>query len=329
MELTIALPALNQSSPAQLPPLSTPALNELLRFGIFTPHPVDTSAFFASFLWQGSLIAHAKHTLGIAPQQTAVFASPVWQQMGMHSASMLGGAGLGISARQAEAFCTGLNGFYADTGWRFHPYRSDLWLVETPHQPDWQVPCILDVLGSLDGTARAEGGDATQWMQYQTEIQMWLHSSDTNSERTAQGQPAVNGVWLWNDLAGTQTRFDPLTTDSEWAQAYSGPKSDAPYDYAAWQQWAAEAPASDRHLIFLNDLADTAHTGDVWTYKHTLETWDDRFFAPALQALKQGSLKQLTLATDGAFGGTLNIKAKSGRAFWKRKRNFQGNWQQA
>ncbi|EGZ51073.1 hypothetical protein HMPREF9370_0332 [Neisseria wadsworthii 9715] len=329
MELTIALPALNQNNPAQMPSLHTPVLNELLRFGTLTHRPTVASSFFASFLWQGSLITHAKQALGIAPQQNAVFASPVWQQMGMHNASMLGGAGLGISAQQAEDFCRGLNHFYADSDWHFHVYRPDLWLVETPDQPDWQVPCILDVLGSLDGATRAEGADSIQWMRYETEIQMWLHSCSINTERTAQGQPSVNGIWLWSDLIGTQTFAAPLATDNEWAQAHTGPKFDAPYDYAAWQNLAAEAPVSDRHLIFLDDLADTAHTGDVWTYKHTLEAWDERFFAPAWQALKQGRLKQLTLATDGPAGGTLNIKAKAGRAFWKRKRNFQGNWNQA
>lgn len=326
MHLTLALPALNQEQSEHLPPLSTPALNELLRFGTFTPHPCSASAFSASLLWRGSLLTHAKQTLGIPQERAAAFASPVWQQMGMQSVSMLGGTDLGISRQQADAFCTGLNGFYADAGWRFYVYRPDLWLLTLPSPPDWQAPCILDVLGPLDGSARAEGTDAAQWLRYQTEIQMWLHACPVNTERTAQQQPAINGIWLWQDLNGMQTEFPPLYTDSAWAAAYSGSTTDLPHDFAAWQRAVAEQPFSDRHLIFSENLTGTRQTADVWTYKQTLETWDERFFAPLWQALKQGSLQSFTLATDGGSGGTLTVKAKAGRAFWKRKRDFQGCW---
>ncbi|MDO4641856.1 MAG: hypothetical protein Q4A84_09210 [Neisseria sp.] len=326
MHLTIAVPALNLEQTEPLPPLETPALNTLLRFGSHTSLPTSVANFFAAYLWQGSLLAHAKKILGLQEKQYAVFASPVWQQMGMHNVNMLGGSDLGITLQEAQAFCAGLSEFYADSALNFHAYRPDLWVVALPTPVDWQVPCILDVMGMLDGTVRAEGQDAELWLQLQTEIQMWLHSHPLNVERTQNNQPAINGIWLWQNLNGTLTDSPLLAADNEWAEAYQGPKLDLPYDYAAWQSMLAEQPDSDRHLIFLDDLIGPSHTGDLWAYKQTLENWDNRFFAPIWQALQKGSLQSLTLATDGADGGELIVKARSGRAFWKRKRRFQGNW---
>lgn len=320
MKLTLALPALNYSGGTLLPPPDTPALNTLLRFGVFSPKPAATSAFYASYLWQGSLAEHAKRSLGIALAQPAVFASPVAQQLGMNSASM---AVSPLSAQEAQTLCKGLNIFYAGTGWRFHAYRPDLWLAETPDAFDWQVPCILDLPGMLDGSIRADGADAKTWLQSQTEIQMWLHDY---SQRHPQQPAAANSVWLWPDLNGTQTDCPPLAADSAWASAYAGPRTDAPHDFAAWQRLIAETPVSDRHILFLDDLAGAAQTGDTHAYRHIIETWDKLFFAPAWQALQQGRLDRLAIATCGANGGELQIKAKAGRAFWKRRRLFAGQW---
>ena len=323
MNLTLALPALNWGDETRLPPLDVPALNQLLRFGRFSAAPQSSAAFFADYLWQGSLLALTKQALSIPAEQPAVFASPVWQQMGMHRMSMLGGSEIGISAAEAAELCEGLNQFYADDGWRFQVYRPDLWLLCLPETADWQAEPVLDVLGEVDGTMRAQGDGSRAWLSAQTEIQMWLHNHALNAARTAAGQPAINGVWLWRDLVGTQTNTPLLASDSAWADAYPGARADAPYDDAAWCAIAAEQGA-DSGVIFLDDLLPAAHTADVWAYQQTLQAWDKRFFAPIWQDLRSGRLKQFTLATDGAEGGRLQLSAKAGRAFWKRQREFQG-----
>ena len=323
MNLTLALPALNWGDETSLPPLDVPALNQLLRFGRFSAAPQSSAAFFADYLWQGSLLALAKQALSIPAEQPAVFASPVWQQMGMHRMSMLGGSEIGISAEEAAELCGGLNQFYADEGWRFQVYRPDLWLLCLPETADWQAEPVLDVLGEVDGTMRAQGDGSRAWLSAQTEIQMWLHNHALNAARTAAGQPAINGVWLWRDGVGTTANTPLLASDSAWADAYSGSRVDAPYDYAAWYAIAAEQ-GSDSGVIFLDDLLPAAHTADVWAYQQTLQAWDERFFAPIWQDLRSGRLKQFTLATDGAEGGRLQLSAKAGRAFWKRQRAFQG-----
>ena len=75
MHLTLALPALNQPDFAKLPATLTPALNQLLRFGTFTPQAARPSEFYGRYLWQGSLLAHAKAQLGLAADAPAAFAA--------------------------------------------------------------------------------------------------------------------------------------------------------------------------------------------------------------------------------------------------------------
>ncbi|UOO81825.1 hypothetical protein LVJ83_13100 [Uruburuella testudinis] len=324
MNLTLALPGLNHSDGTPLPLPDLPAFNQMLRFGTLIRKPLPASAFLARYLWRGSLLASAKQQLGMPAERAAVLASPVWQQMGMNHMDMLGGADIGIGLDEAEQWCRGLSSFYREEGWCFEALRADLWLVGLPAAPDWQVPPLPDVLGRADGSVRAQGRDSREWLQKQTEIQMWLHSHPLNHSRTAAGVPAVNGVWLWQDLEGGQTEAPLLACDSPWAQFYPGKRCDAPYDFAAWQHLAAEAGVVSDGLIWLDDLQACAHTGDTGAYVQTLQDWETRWFAPLWQALKSGRLNRLKVVTDGDNGGELCLKAKAGRAFWKPKRRFAG-----
>lgn len=138
--------------------------------------------------------------------------------------------------------------------------------------------------------------------------------------------PAVNGLWLWQDLEGTQSARPLLSSDSAWADFYPGERTDAPYDFEAWQAMLNEAGATFSDGLFSGRLGClTSQTGDTWAYRDILESWETRWFAPLRRALdSKGRLKSLTIVTDGENGGSLRIKPHSKRAFWKRKRKFNG-----
>lgn len=325
MNLTLALPALHDGAPESLPPLELAGLHALLRFGTFTPQPLPPSAFLGRYLWQGSLLSQAKRQLGLSAAQNAVFASPVWQQMGMNHMDMISASDIGVEVAEAERLCSGLNAFYRQDGWHFQALRPDLWLVALPAEPDWQVPPLPDVLGAADGSLRAQGRDSGQWLQMQTEIQMWLYDHPLNRERVAAGIPAINGVWLWQDMEGSCSDAPLLGSDSPWAQFYPGMKTDAPYDFATWQQFVKEQPQTfSDGLLLLDDFVAASHTGDVGAYIQMLQSFETRWFAPLWQALKAGRLNGLNIVTDGDTGGGLQVKAKAQRMFWKKKRVFAG-----
>ncbi|MDO4878229.1 MAG: hypothetical protein Q3966_02905 [Neisseria sp.] len=315
MQLTLALPGLNRPSDSSLP--ATPALNELLRFGRFVPQPCSVSAFYARYLWRGSLTAQALAAAGLPDYTPSVLASPLHQRMGINQTHFAAGRGLAVSMGEARQWCGELNDFFRADGWRFYPFRPELWLLTLPEQPAWRVPPVLDILGQADGMERMEGDADASWLARQTEIQMWLHGHALNAARAI----PVNGLWLWPDLPGG-AGADLTATDSEWALNPATGLIAAPADWAAFEKAAADFGRTvGEGLIFLDDLAAE---DDAGAYRRLLAGWEGRFFAPILRVLQAGRLEKLIIATDGARGGCLEIKAKPGRAFWRRRKTFAG-----
>ncbi len=315
---SLHIPHLNWPYPEPLPPLHTPGLNRLLRFGRYQARPQTGAAYCFEQLGIG---------LGSLYHEPYAFASPVWQQAGMHSVQLLGAAALVVQPDEAEVLCHGLNALYEQDGWRFAPLHPDLWTVCLPRPADWGAPCVLDALGQADGTQRPQGRQQTQWLQRQTEIQMWLHSHPVNTERQANGRPPINGLWLWDMLPDTPPPAPPalLGSDSLWAQYSRTVTTAAPYDWAAWQAVAAEAAVPlAQTALFLDDLSLAVSAADAYSYAECLQQWDARFFTPLWQALQQGSLSQLRLSTDGEHGGECRVEGKTGWQFWRRKKVFAG-----
>ncbi|WP_165006742.1 hypothetical protein [Neisseria yangbaofengii] len=327
MKLTLAIPSLNRRNDETLPPLRLDAFNQILRYGLLNKTPQTPSEFYRRHLWQGSLSAQAKRMLNIPANQAAAFASPLWQQMGMHQARVISGEHLNIQTEEAGQLCRELSDFYRKDGWQFHTLRPDLWLITMPSEIDWQVAPIWDIGGQIGATDQASGRDALQWLNKQTEIQMWLHNHPLNRQRQNRQAPALNGLWLWQDIHGSCTHTGLLASDSPWAAFYPHRRIDAPYDFDAYLNATNESGLSvSDGLIFLDDLAVTEQTGDVSAYQEILQSWENRWFAPLWQALQSGRLKQLTIAADGENGGKLVITPKAKWAFWKAKKNFNGIW---
>lgn len=326
MHLTLAIPSLNRRSDETLPQLYLPALNQILRYGRLKKQACPTSLFYGKHLWQKSLLNQAKTFLNLPATRPAAFASPIWQQMGLHQANIISGEHLAIQDHEARQWCEQLSTFHQGEQWHFYPVRNDLWLVTMPSESDWQVIPVLDLHGRISADDRACGHDALQWLGKQTETQMWLHQHPLNAVRRAEKHPEINGLWLWQDIHG-RAAAPLLATDSPWAQFFHGKKHDAPYDFAAYCALAAEHGASlSDSLIFLDELTITEQTGDVYAYQKILQSWETRWFAPLWQAVKTGRLKQLTVTTDGEHGGELLLTPQSKWAFWKAAKQFEGIW---
>ena len=326
MNLTLALPSLNRQKDETLSPLQLPAFNQILRYGLLHKQEMKPSDFYRRHLWKGSLLAQIKEMSGIPPHQAAAFASPIWQQMGLHQVSVVSGEHLQITKEEAARLCLELSEFYSKEGWHFLPVRPDLWLITLPSESDWGIAPALDIYGQIGSADQADGKDALQWLGMQTEMQMWLHQHPLNAVRTQNDTPTINGLWLWQDLTGLRSA-DFVASDSIWAQFSDNPRLDAPYDFQAWLDAVDESgihPANP--VIFLDDLAVTEQTGDIQTYQEILESWETRWFAPLWQAVSQGRLKNLSISTDGENGGTLRITPFSKWKFWHPKKTFTGKW---
>lgn len=317
---TLILPGLNWPHPEELPPLRTPALNRMLRFGRFTPDPA-TAADFG--------FTHLGVRLDRLFGEPYAFASPLHQQIGLHSAQ-LQNSGLNILPEEAEVLCHGLNAFCTADGWQFAPLSPELWSVRLSKPANWQSPCILNVTGHHADVPQAQGPAKKQWLQRQTEIQMWLHEHPVNTRRLANGQLPINAVWLWDQLpAVTDPAGFPslIGSNSPWAAYSRCPNiSAAPHDYSAWLAITSEHGTTIEHsALYLDDLQQAAELGHASDYSRILQQWDECFFGPVWQALQRNQLSVARIVTDGSRGGILHLHARSGWAFWKRKRRFAGD----
>lgn len=325
MKLTLAIPALHRRYNETLSILNLPAFNQILRFAQHIPHPTLPSEFYSQYLWKSNLSSIAKQKLNLDPNQNIIFASPVFQQMNMHNTSIISGQHIHIQGDEAKQICDELSIFYQDEQWQFYPLFPDLWVITTPMNLDWQVSSILDICGQISEAEKAQGQDARQWLQKQTEIQMWLHSHSINTTRNHQKLPALNGLWLWKDLHGTQHDFSVLASDCTWAHFFHGQRIDLPHHFQAWIDTLSEENINAQDsLIFLDDLTLSNQLNDDDTYQETLHQWEKRWFAPIWQALSTGQLTQLTISTDGEYGCKLILTPKSKWAFWKSKKTFNG-----
>ncbi len=332
MRLQLCVPGLlwtHANSTGQKPQaLTTPALDNILRFGVTERAHISLTQLQANIIRKPSLLEFAKSQLQIANNTPAFFASPCIQKLEMNSVNLLAGSALAIQKKEAHSICQSLTEFLPDLGWHFYPWLPELWVVTCPKPPQWQTPMITEMMGQVDRSVRPEGEEARLIMRTQAEIQMFLSSHHINVARK-EHQMQINGVWFWRDLVSNN---DILNTADGIIAADDALLSDdhplshsAPYDFAAWEQLCQEFPEAQNQTacIYLDDVLMPSLFADIWGYQDKVNALEQRYFAPIWQALCQGKISELTLLSNGDTGLVTRIKAKAHRAFWKRKITLQ------
>ena len=308
---TLILPALLREPHETLPELHTPALNQLLRYARVQPTAYSRMQLYQTYLCDQ-----------LGQPENIIYASPVWQQMGMNTASQIPAEHLPLTHSEATIWCNELNQFYHGE-YLFTPIRPDLWTLALPSPPTWYAASILDLASQLDGSQSASGSDIRPWLALSTELQMWLHNHPRNAARQQNQLPPINGIWLWNAPAATDFQAAALiASNSAWAAHSSQATTGQPENYAAWQRTCAQRqiPLAHTH-IFADDFLPSQQTGDIWAYQTQLEAWEQNWFEPLRQDLFSGCLKGLRIVCEQA---QCTITSKPQRAFWKRKRRFDG-----
>ena len=327
MHLSLYLPGLlwpHTAATGQTPKLTaTETLDNWLRFGNTTTHASSRSQLYAQCMSHNSLLAQCKQELGLPAHQAAFFCSPVLQRVDLHSMSISDGSNLNLSKREAVDICRDFNAFIADSGYKFLPYREYLWLVTCPNEPNWSLPPVCDIEGQLKTVPRPQSDDAhivAQLQTLQAELQMLLAQHPVNKQRQTTYQPEVNGVWFWRDLTSAQpcSADIPLMSDAPLLQGQARQQTDAPYDWAAAQAWLAEMGTPAAAHLWLNSLEAPSMFADIWGYQDAFADLNTRFLQPIDAALQSGSLKSVTLVTDGPHGLQCLAHKRNRLAFWKR-----------
>ena len=308
---TLILPALLREPHETLPELHTPALNQLLRYARIQPTASSRMQLYQSYLCDQ-----------LGQPENIIYASPVWQQMGMNTASQIPAEHLPLTHSEATIWCNELNQFYRGE-YAFTPIRPDLWTLALPSPPTWHAASILDLASQLDGSQSASGSDIRPWLALTTELQMWLHNHPHNAARQQNQLPPINGIWLWNAPAAVPFQAASLiASNSAWAAHSSQATTGQPENYAAWQRTCAQRQIPLAHTrVFADDFLPSRQTGDLWAYQALLAAWEQNWFEPLRQDLFSGCLNGLRIVCEQA---QCTITSKPQRAFWKRKRRFDG-----
>lgn len=317
---SLIIPKLLRDDAEHLPQLNTPFLNEIIRFASFQTQTQNHQNHYNKNT--GELL-RSSLAMDLSLAENQVYVSPLYQQMGMNSMQVIDVQE--IDLEQAQTLCADLTAFY-ENELIFEAQYAHLWVMTLPQKCDWQAPELWAILGKQDGFNQfsAQGNQRKQWLQCQTEIQMWLHTHPINKIRENNQLPPINAVWLWN--APPSLTPNPLPRlvgcDSIWKQNSSLQHTDLPYDFAAWQAICAEKNIAlqDTYLI-LDDLIQSYYTGDIWTYQQILENWDKRFFEPILKALKNQEIHSFKIICEQ---GILAMNSRSHWAFWKKSKSFNG-----
>lgn len=309
---TLIIPNLLQPEAEHLPEFDTPALNTLMRLGEFAFDPLSLTDLYAHYLC-GSF----------ALPENSVYATPLWQKVGMNSMSI---NTVSLSDTEAESLCDGLNAYFGNDAY-FSPIRPDLWMLDLPQHVQWQAPPLFDVLGRIDEHMGAQGDGRKQWLSLQTELQMWLHNHPMNRHRAEKNLPPINSIWLWN-APKTASVIHPaalMGTNSLWAEQSPLTVHKAPYNLAQWQAICHEKHISIAETaLFLNDLIYVTTNEDWWAYHDMIQHWEEQFFVPILTLLRQKQLGSVRIITNGVNGGILTVQPPTFWAFLKSQRHFNG-----
>lgn len=285
--------------------LDTPTLNQWLRFGLITQQACNTSKLYANYLGLPQLPKHS------------ALAIPAWQEIGIQSSQLVDSRQLDIDLSEATHLITELNQFYAGEI-TFDLLHAKIWQVNFKQTIDWQIPSIFDTCGQTENMLHYANAYHQEWLKLSTEIQMFLHHHPLNQQRQHKQQPPINHLWLWqpeNTSATVQAAL--LGSNSPWAQIDSPNHIAAPTDFSAWIDSCKQHQiALDNTLLFSEDFINI----NPDQYNHTVNYWENHFFAPIEKQLKNKQLKHLQIICEQ---GSLIIDTQRW-AFWKQKKTFDG-----
>lgn len=226
-------------------------------------------------------------------------ATPVNCFAGLDSVQLHPAGLLELPAGTQSALAAEFNLVFADTPWRLHPTgKRELLLSGAP-----LAASAADPAASIGADLRAglpRGPDAATLRRLGVEIEMWLYEHRINRERQARGELPVSGLWLWganspaahDSAAPRPARRSPNSERLFGADAFvealwrlrGSPVAPLPAGYER------VAGSADDLSVVLYPTLD-AKGGQLPAF----EQLEQRWLAPALQALRARQLSALSL----------------------------------
>lgn len=189
--------------------------------------------------------------------------------------------------------------------------RADDWAELQTSSPDATSGHNIDIW-------MPKGPGERDWRKVQNEIQMHWFNHPINEAREMRGLKPVNSLWLWGgsdgDAACAPGRYDSVFNLSDWLQAFNcfataHAKAETATDLLA--------NGCGHSLLVLDALLESALSNDWSRWLDGMRSFEANWFAPLLQALKAGTLDQVSLVlTNDARISQFTASRSSLRKFW-------------
>lgn len=229
-----------------------------------------------------------------------------------------------LAQEEADRLAAELIEAYGEEGWLLKAPRPGRWYFKPARAARIVTTPLPRVVGKDIHPYLPQGKDGKVWHTILNEMQILLHTATVNTEREQRGEPPINSLWFWG---GGRL---PNISAVDWVHVYSEepvtlalarlsevPSSACPKGFADWDR---QAQQSGPHLVVLDQLRGAVQYGDIDRWTELTERFDREWMAPLLDAVKAGSVSELTIYTDS--GRAYRLKRSHARRWWRRRRSL-------
>ncbi len=223
-----------------------------------------------------------------------------------------------ITQAEANTFIKEINAFYANKdGLEFSAPTPTRWYVSINKYPDLITQPLDKVLARDIYDYMPTGEDNKKWLQIFNELQMLLHQSQVNIERTERGEVPINSLWFWGLgklPKAPAPRFTQIWTNEPLAQGLAS-LSNTPQ---------SKVPDSANSCLMLGEEGDylitlSAERGENANWHDWMINLEKNWFTPLLNALKKRQLDKIAF-----YFGDNRVFLITNKSYWWRQRK---SWQ--
>ncbi len=336
-QLTLVVPGLLGpfAGDALIPEMTAPALLSLLNRAV-PVHNASRDAFewlFSRFGitksqqgdWPVGPVAAQLET-GNAREGYWLCADPVHLRPDRSHLILFGPEPLAIQQAEADALVQSFNALYQADGWQLFAPTPDRWYLRIPDAPHIQTTPLSQVIGRDIDAHLPSGPEARRWHGLLNEVQMLLHSHTVNEQRLAQGQPAINSLWLWG--GGFLPDVQPPAESWGYSdnvlvkglmQVAGMPAISSPGD--ALEHWLPEQLVRGPGLVMLESCQRALQYGDFGKWQQAQEQMERQWWQPLLGLREQQQLQSFTIYP--LAGNSYRLGKRHWREGWRRKRGWE------
>jgi hypothetical protein len=321
LQLIVTLPTRHEAS-LDIAHVAAPSLLKLLKRGQIVTHEESQAGTLcgafgikAQHDWPLAAIGAQAEAIEGAAHHYWLRLDPVHLEVTMGGLILHSAESLGLSWQCAQALIADINQHRQGEGWHIHAATPTRWYLCLPHTSDPHFPDLYTTpLDQMQGEYLTphlpRGKDARYFLKQINEAQMLMHAHPVNQKRESEGQPTVNGLWLWG--GGILPERCP------------------PLDQVAGDDFELHALA--RHsgsavVTQVNTYSDLRHKGNALVLLKPsdpgpeydpvthLAQLEENWFAPLLKQLIWGRIRHVRLDLIGH--RSVSVTPHQARQFWR------------